>query len=77
LDQEQSPALGHHMACRELSFKPGPLFMARRKLKRYRAKRPLQLQMQMQGPHPHPHPHPPPPPPATCPAAHALPPLRT
>ncbi|BFG06604.1 protein jim lovell [Drosophila madeirensis] len=59
------------MGCRDLSFKPGHLFMARRKMKRYRAKRQLQLQTQMQVSNPHP------PTTATCPAAHPLPPLRT
>ncbi|KAI8034127.1 hypothetical protein M5D96_013089 [Drosophila gunungcola] len=56
----------HQMACRELSFKPD-LFMARRKLKRFRTKRQLQTQME---------------PPnaavsANCTISHALPSLRT
>lgn len=72
LDQEQNPtpqtlpsrpAL-HQMACRELSFKPD-LFLARRKLKRFRAKRQLQAQMEALESA------------ATGPSGHALPPLRT
>jgi len=74
LDQEMNhtppslpsrPAL-HQLACRELSFKPD-LFMARRKLKRFRDKRQLQAQIETPTAAV----------PAPCPVSNALPPLRT